>query len=143
MDRIGDGLDQLPVNDIAGGGSIQIDDVYARSSERLPLKSYFQRVFIEDGFPVVIALIKADAFTVPQVYGRNDFDGFLLLNYIIIDYHPLKLLRASWVLAMTERGYNYIIIGSKHSIIEKFVKCKVSALKTLLQFVFLFLCQNI
>jgi hypothetical protein len=55
---------------LPGGGAVQVNDVETWRPQRLPFQGNIEGVFRKDNLLVVIALVQADAFAVPQVYRR-------------------------------------------------------------------------
>ena len=72
-DRLDDGADAGEVFHLPMAGAVQIDQVEALGPQGDPVTCHGGRVLAEDGFPLVVALLEADAFAPPQVNGRPDF----------------------------------------------------------------------
>ncbi len=58
---------------LALAGAVQIDQVEVLGPQGDPVPCHGGRVLAEDGFPLVVALLEADAFPPAQVNGRPDF----------------------------------------------------------------------
>ena len=63
---------------VLGAGPIQIDEVEALGPLIDPVAGHRGGVFREDGFPLVISLLEADAPATSQVDSRPDFHRFTL-----------------------------------------------------------------
>jgi hypothetical protein len=69
----GDISDDFNVADAAFGGTVEVNDVEAGSPQRLPLEGGLYRVVGEYRFPLIVALVEADAPAAADIYGRDDF----------------------------------------------------------------------
>lgn len=70
----GDFCDDTPVDGVTANGTVEVDNVQARSTLRLPLQRDLHRVTGKDSFLIIIAFIKTDATPVFKVNRRNYFD---------------------------------------------------------------------
>ncbi len=75
--------DNILVVDLASSGAIKVDNMQSWCSQRLPLKGYLYRLVGEYRFLPVITLIEANALTISEVYGRDDFRNSLPYRLIL------------------------------------------------------------
>jgi len=73
--RAYDFFDDRQVGDFSGLGAVEVNQVQAGSTQRLPAEGGIRRVFGENNFAVVVALVKPDTLAAPDVDCRDNFYG--------------------------------------------------------------------
>jgi len=79
-------------------GAVEVNDMQAGSSQRLPFQCYLYRVVGEDRLLLIIALVEANALAVPDVYGRYNIRNNLPVAYrLILEYLRHGRVRNAWL----------------------------------------------